>query len=438
MQVRYTILLILLCCFSIATVNAATQISNNGITWTFDRDYTTGQFANGDYYVIDPGSGVNIVGITQPNGGSTDGSMINPSSQSSQGYNQNAPSYNATLNVARSVSASSPLRISKGDSLISTIGRTYDSKQTFVGSAAILTVLSTQPPAGSFRPAYFGTDKSIKYNKSGMDLSKLRRLPNISGMPSLSSTEDSIARPWIDTLAGWIGRQIHPANNMPDYGREMATVIGMAGLMLNSDFSNAEKEKLAIYMCQLGIDFYSIAVNGQSGWPADGGHASGRKFPIVIAGSILNNSSMLNVGDLTAFGEDQQTFYVSQAEVDITNSSAWNPDTRGGTPTPYSTSDIGTPEWGIRHAYIPAYDNKAWSAMYRTCCTAVAWGGEVLAIEAMGLRAAWNHDALFDYMERYMNVDGSQWSNWVASMWVRYHNNMGEQKAPPSPPSLDS
>jgi hypothetical protein len=436
MQVRYTILLILLCCFSIATVNAATQISNNGITWTFDRDYTTGQFANGDYYVIDPGSGVNIVGITQPNGGSTDGSMINPSSQSSQGYNQNAPSYNAALNVARSVSASSPLRVTTGASLISTIGRTYDGK-TYVGSAAILTVLAGQPPAGSFRPAYFGTDKGIKYNKSNIDLNKLRRLPNISGMPSLSSTEDSIARPWVDTLGGWIGRQIHPANNMPDYGREMATTIGMAGLMLNSDFSNPEKEKLAIYMCQLGIDFYGIAINGQVGWPADGGHASGRKFPIIIAGSLLNDNKMLNVGSVTAFGEDQQTFYVSQKEVDLTHSSAWNPDTRGGTPEPYIASDIGTPEWGIRHVEYPTLDNKAWSAIYRTCCTANAWGGEILAIEAMGLRGSWNHEPLFAYMERYMNVDGSQWSSWVRSMWIAYHNSMAPQKAPPMPPTLE-
>jgi len=436
MQAKH-IIITMLCCFNIATVGAATQVSQNGITWSFDKDYQTGQFANGDYYVIDSGSGVNVIGITQPHGGSTDGSMINPSSQSNQGYNQIAPAYNAALNVARSVSSSSPLNVRAGSSLVSTIGRTYDSKQTYVGYAAILTVLSTQPPAGSFRPAYFGTDKSIKYNKSDMDLSKLRSLPNISGMPTLSATEDSIARPWIDSLGGWQGRQIHPSNNMPDYGREMADVIGIAGLMLNSNFSNVEKEKLAIYMCQLGIDFNGIAVNGNVGWLADGGHASGRKFPIVVAGSLLNDSRMLNVGSITAFGEDQQTFYVSQKEVDITNSSAWNPDTRGGTPQAYSSSDIGTPEWGIRHAYVPAYDNKAWTAMYRTCCTAVAWGGEVLAIEAMGLRGAWNHDALFDYMERYMNVDGSQWNSWVRSMWVTYHSNMAPQKAAPMPPKLD-
>jgi hypothetical protein len=436
MQIRHIIITIL-CCFNIATVTAATQVSKDGITWSFDRDYQTGQFVNGDYYVIDSGSGVNVIGITQPHGGSTDGSMINPSSQSAHGYNQVAPAYNATLNVARSVSSSSPLNVRAGSSLVSTIGRTYDTKQTYVGNAAVLTVLNSQPPAGSFRPPYFGTDKSIKHNRSEMDLSKLRNLANISGMPSLSSTEDSIARPWIDTLGGWQGRQVHPSNNMPDYGREMANVVGIAGLMLNSNFTDAEKEKLAIYMCQLGIDFYGIAVNASVGWMADGGHASGRKFPIVVAGSLLGDNNMRNVGSLTAFGEDQQTFYVSQKEVDITNGSTWNPDTRGGTPQPYSTSDIGTPEWGIRHAYVPAYDNKAWTAMYRNCCTAVAWGGEVLAIEAMGLKDAWNHDALFDYMERYMKNGGSQWSPWVASMWNTYHNNMAPQKAPPMPPSLD-
>jgi len=31
---------------------AAVSLSQFGVTWTFDRDYTTGQFANGDYYVV--------------------------------------------------------------------------------------------------------------------------------------------------------------------------------------------------------------------------------------------------------------------------------------------------------------------------------------------------------------------------------------------------
>ena len=57
----------------VGQVLAAQQLTKNDITWTFDRDYTTGQFANGDYWVVDPGNGVVIVKIDPPSvsGGTT-------------------------------------------------------------------------------------------------------------------------------------------------------------------------------------------------------------------------------------------------------------------------------------------------------------------------------------------------------------------------------
>ena len=56
----------------------ADSITQFGITWTFDRDYTVGQFANGDYWVVGP---VTIIGIDPPsteiNGRTKNGSMLN-------------------------------------------------------------------------------------------------------------------------------------------------------------------------------------------------------------------------------------------------------------------------------------------------------------------------------------------------------------------------
>ncbi|HEX2101120.1 MAG TPA: hypothetical protein VHF69_10675, partial [Candidatus Synoicihabitans sp.] len=61
------------------TTQAATSVSQFGITWTFDRDYPTGQFANGDYWVVGP---VKITSITPKsttsNGATMHGTMINP------------------------------------------------------------------------------------------------------------------------------------------------------------------------------------------------------------------------------------------------------------------------------------------------------------------------------------------------------------------------
>src|SRR5688572_12021616 len=65
---------------------AATSLSQFGITWRFDRDYKTGQFANGDYWVVGP---VTILSISpspvEIDGETLNGSMINPGINSVQG-----------------------------------------------------------------------------------------------------------------------------------------------------------------------------------------------------------------------------------------------------------------------------------------------------------------------------------------------------------------
>ena len=62
------------------------------------------------------------------------------------------------------------------------------------------------------------------------------------------------------------------------------------------------------------------------------------------------------------------------------------------------------PEWGIRHAEVPSWDGNTWNAAYRCSSTAIGWPGFVLAARIMGANTSslWNHDAMFDYMDRYM------------------------------------
>ena len=261
------------------------------------------------------------------------------------------------------------------------------------------------------------------YDASLLDPGGLPRLVPVANMPSMAQAERWLERVWLDHKPGWTARFIHPAENMPEYGREIATQIGDVSLLLLVDVPN--KETLLIRFVQLGIDLYGIVDNGGS-WPADGGHGSGRKWPILFAGLMLNNSAMLNIGSTTVrFGEDQQTFYVSQNDVNVTNGPTWNPDERRGPAEPYTTGDIGMPEWGIRHAQSNTWDNKAWNAIYRECCTANAWVGFVLSARILGMQSAWNHDALFDYQDRYMDVSQSwrAWSQFSASMWDTYRSD---------------
>ena len=78
----YLLIIVLLICFAQPLCAAVQQgrISQFGITWTFDKDYTVGQFANGDYWVVGPVTIIRIQPVSvELNGRMINGSMINPS-----------------------------------------------------------------------------------------------------------------------------------------------------------------------------------------------------------------------------------------------------------------------------------------------------------------------------------------------------------------------
>lgn len=421
------------------------KLSSNGITWYFDAEYEHGTFANGDHWIKGP---VNIIFIDPPSytfkGWTRNGSMINPSPKlgSTQGYDSEMyawhteygkiynTDYDSKLNVSPGVSPGSPLVITPHSSLVSCISRDRCSRPQ-LKSAAILTVVETAPDGNDyFRPPYCGTDKTPLHRISMLRTGLLLNLNAVKNTPDIKDVIRMFERPWIDHVPNWSGRYIHPEENMPDYGREISTNIGIGALALHLNISSEDKMQLLVRYVQLGIDLYGIVLDGgENNWPPNGGHESGRKWPILFAGIILDDPGMEGIG-LTdvQFGEDGQTFYVSQAEINITHDDTWNPDDRADELTPYETSDTGLAEWGITHSTAPEHDNKAWSATYRQCCTANSWAGFVLAARLMNAIDLWNHDALFDYQDRYMQITapGGEHPGWrctsdfVKNMWDTY------------------
>lgn len=286
-------------------------------------------------------------------------------------------------------------------------------------------MVANAPAPNSFRPPYVQTAEVIPFTYGDIDGSKLLRLAPTPSAPTLESVTTIFKRPWLDHIGSWVGRFHHPTEHMPAYGREFASDVGKGALALHLDYPFSEKERLLIYYLQLGIDLYGIAVNGgKDNWQPDGGHASGCKWPILFAGLIFNNDAMRNIGQNNEiyFGEDSQTFYVSQTDIDMTHS----PDPRAEA-IEYEQSDLGLAEWGIRHATRPILDNKNWKATYRECCTANAWSGFILAAQLMDARQLWNHEPLFDYQNRYMQVEPPGWERsncpFSAEMWDLYWNN---------------
>jgi len=415
------------------------SIEQYGITWTFADPVEYGQFVNGDYWVVDSGDGVKVTSIspgytTHPiTGRAMNGSMVNPvSMQGYDGYSGYGSDYVTATNVGIGISEASPLVLTGNSSLVSTISNLAPGTTgkithvSYVKTAAILTSLTSSPPAGSFRPGMCGRIKPL-YNEAKLNKSLLKKLPVPSGQKISATTLTTYARylqmPFLDHITGWTGRFLHPSDSgLNNY--YFPQIFADAALMLHLDFTDEEKKALLINYVQLGIDFYSFINSGARGWTPEGGFGSGRKWPIIFAGLMLGDDSMKNVGQVSgdylysdghgpgnypanykSFTEDGQTFYVSQSDVDITNGIKWDPDKRSAPNYPYSEAMLGMPEWGIRYATDQNKSDSSWNAMYRTIGTAgPAWAGFSLAARLMEAKGLWNHNAFFDYVDRYMAI----------------------------------
>ena len=176
---------------------------------------------------------------------------------------------------------------------------------------SVLTVLSAAPSADAFRPSYCDRSQTI-YHANSLQRNLLPSLapPNPSGTPTLAQFEALYRQPWIDTNPFLFDA---PADYMPSYGQHVAFADSYASLLLMLNFPADQKVNLTNYFVQYGIDLYGCLQAGV-GWPAFGGHRSGRKLPIIFAGILLNDAGMKNVSAAhpNQFGEDMQTVYVNQ------------------------------------------------------------------------------------------------------------------------------
>jgi hypothetical protein len=414
------------------------QVERHGITWHFAADCIVGAFANGDPWVVGP---VVIVAIEPASvevlGRIVNGSMVDPDpSTMQQGYDtclfgdEKGERYSAQLNVGFGLSAAHPLELHAPVSLVSVQSRADRKALPLLQTAAVLTVLSVPPAPDAFRPPYVVGSKKVAHRAVDLDFQVLRSEKPVLDVPPIGTVASGFERLWLDHFPEWPVRYAHPADNMPDYGREMAALVGSGGLLLNLDLPNDQKRTLLVRMTQLGIDSFGALAAGCR-WPGLGGHGSGRKFPILLAGLVLHDEEMLSIGakypsgrtSATVgdqfFSEDGQTFYVRETSEGVYN---WG---FGG----YTKDHDGLPEWGFNHASQPDTDRSGWDDNpYRRCCSANGWVGEALAARMLGLQAAWGHPAFFDYMDRYMQVQHTDawhraWTGWHASMWDAYRSN---------------
>jgi cysteine-rich repeat protein len=382
------------------------KITQHGITWTLSKPQRVGRFVNGDYYVVGEATIVDIQPLPTPANG-RHGSMLNirPNLQRS-GFDSRiqAGRYDSSLRVYPLIT------LTPGNKLVSSrsaaegsslpcVMRPYDTSESPVASISILTSVAAPQPLDAFRPSY-AQGNTRSYLSRNLRRQLLPRLPPVQHVPPLSEFAGYLKRPWVDSV--FFSFDV-PAEYMASYGRENAYLMSFAGLLLTLGWTPEQKEPLLVYLTQYGIDLYGLVEQGHAGWQAHGGHGSGRKLPIVLAGLMLNEQEMKSV--LARFGEDMQTLWVSETLPAGTYTRSWHtkPETVVYGGHVGINGESVNPGWGPYEHLAPSAWKNTLGESYRRCCTSVGWVGEMLTAQLIpGMREVWNHPQFFAYVDRWM------------------------------------
>ena len=288
----------------------AEYLTRVGFTDPSPDTITCGFFANGtDVWILNLDSGasavvVNAITPAPTTSPARNGWEVNPTQDVLQPYDDRIPN---TYNVATLPSL--PYSTSADESLVFTtswVPSEPGGPFVWLYDANILTVLAADPGATAFRPAYFGTTKTI-YDTTSLQTGLLKQLPlDVSGAvdaPDFTTYEHLTRRVWLDHITGPNGRFSHPGANLNNYGGNIARDIGRFTAFLHSDNTLGAKNQLLIQLVQIGIDFYGMWRGGDGGangtyWPAAGGHTPGRKLAMEFAAVMLDDATM--IANLTA------------------------------------------------------------------------------------------------------------------------------------------
>ena len=386
-------------------------ITQYGVTWTFTQPVSAGRFVTGDWWVAGP---VTIASVTPGATAGRHGSVVNPPAGSTQGYDDRIAGFDASLR------AEFPLVLEPGQSLVSTasvdtIGqKTPDTvrRQYCRGplrTAVVLTCLEEAPPADAFRPAYVGTWKE-RFTVSQLRRDLLPQLKAPGTVPDVEPYERDLERIWLDHMRQWVNRQMHPLENMPDYGREITNIVSDVALLLLLEDPGNQRRTLLLRYIQKGIDYYGVCQSDNNLWIGNGGHNSGRKWPILFAGLMLGHQGMMNVE--ATFQEDQQTYHGKgfSGQKALWTISPDNPNRCHEEADPETWKTFGD-EKG---------NNGLKAEGYRKL-NGPTWVGQALAARLTGMTTDWNHPAFFDYVDRWYRETQSA-NQFVKAMWMTYRD----------------
>jgi len=415
------------------------SVTRHRITWTFERKVRVGRFVNGDWYVVGP---VTVTAIAPKSENGRNCSVLNlpVSSRGASPFDDRVRQGRGEK--GKKLRAHLPVSMKPGDALISSISVEEINKLTPwlqespspVGTVSVLTCLTEPVPPDAFRPSYCDRGQKICLARN-LKWELLPKLKPVSSTPKIAEVAKHFERPWLDIC--YFGSDA-AAEYQPRYAREVGRAAGISTLMLLLDFTREQKRPLLIGVVQRGIDLWGIARAGYTGWPAIGGHGSGRKLPIVFAGIMLGDKEMATPNKTLPklqFGEDMQTMY-GQSWTGAKVVFAGHSGSKAGALGPYE--HLHPAKW--------TKDNIT-SENYRRCCTSLAWVGQALALRILHAEKYWDHPAFFDYVDRWMHEDdgehvkvikeapgndytanwarqGQCWDKFVEEMWAEHRKTL--------------
>ncbi|MBD3240631.1 MAG: hypothetical protein GF331_08615 [Chitinivibrionales bacterium] len=388
-----------------AAVEWCDRIDQYGIEWHFADKALVGRFANGDYWVIGP---VTITGIAPAFDGGDNGWEVNPRVAGPQGFCADAGDFDASLVPPL------PYRARPGESLVKTV-RSGERQRGHncrgcLRVAAVLTVLSAIPPDSGttvFRPPYVADRKEL-HSVSELRLDLLPAYPHIAGAPPLAWVEAAFARVQFDHKGGRVGRNLHPLDNIPDYGADIASRNADAALRLMLDDPPAVKMQALVNYVQYGIDLHAMARDGHQ-WGAGGGHRPGQKLPMAFAAAMLDNAEMARRVLESGFFHEDNLVYRSRATGVVLY----------GSDKGHDSDALEEGYWYGLYTHVREGRARGYKAYrdpyglidggvepggaYQHCCTSQPWKGEVLACHLMpSLKALWPSPVLYDYVDRWV------------------------------------
>jgi hypothetical protein len=281
-------------------------------------------------------------------------------------------------------------------------------------TAAVLTVVDAVPPgngADVFRPPYVGQEKPY-YTVSELRTELLPFLAPVANAPTLEWVAGRFQRVQLDHKQGFTGRNIHPIQNIPDYGADIGKRNGDAALRLLFNDPVSAKMPAIVNFVQYGIDLYHMVMLGQV-WPDGGGHRPGQKMPMAFAAVMLDHQGMKDAvtknkffhedrGVLKSKVDGRALFGFDQGYGSRQEEEYWKVVHSNVTGKASGFKSHFDPYGYVDGGYYPG-------TSYQFCCTAMPWKGSALAARLMPeMIGIWDNDQFFEYVDRW--VEHGAWA----------------------------